>query len=272
MEKLHFWCVSSDFDYSKAVEIKLTGGRFFDRSYSNDSTAYLINDVAAGIMKNHDPVGSSITFEGHKGTIIGVFRDFHAVDLAGPYVPVVMKIDKDFKPAMLVKYSSGSYPEVIGRLKEIYSHYEPEVPFKATLFRDLTPYSDLSLPSRIVAIAFVTALLLACLGLFGLASFTAENRTKEIGIRKANGATTISVMALLLGTYAKWLVLSMVISLPAAFIFAKAFLGRFHFHAPVPVWAFAAGPVIAITVALLTVSSQTWRVADRNPVKSLKYE
>jgi putative ABC transport system permease protein len=110
------------------------------------------------------------------------------------------------------------------------------------------------------------------MGLFGLASFTAENRTKEIGIRKANGATTSSVMRLLLTSYTKWLFISFLISLPFAFFLGKIFLGRFHFHTPVPFWAFIAGPVIAFVVALLTVSSQTWRVASRNPVKSLRYE
>jgi putative ABC transport system permease protein len=110
------------------------------------------------------------------------------------------------------------------------------------------------------------------MGLFGLASFTSENRTKEIGIRKANGATTLSVMCLLLASYTKWLTISFVIALPIAFLFGKSFLGRFYFHSPLPLWAFFVGPAIAALVALLTVSSQTLSVANRNPVKSLRYE
>jgi putative ABC transport system permease protein len=110
------------------------------------------------------------------------------------------------------------------------------------------------------------------MGLFGLASFTAENRTKEIGIRKANGAKTISLMLLLLKNYARWLTIAILISLPVAFFLGKMFLGRFNFHTPIPFWAFLAGPFIALIVALLTVSSQTWSVASRNPVKALRYE
>jgi putative ABC transport system permease protein len=110
------------------------------------------------------------------------------------------------------------------------------------------------------------------MGLFGLASFTSENRTKEIGIRKANGATTFSVMSLLLMSYTKWLTIASVIALPLAFLFGKIFLGRFYFHTPIPFWAFIAGPVIAAFVALLTVSSQTLSIANRNPVKALRYE
>ena len=141
-----------------------------------------------------------------------------------------------------------------------------------TLFRDLIPYSNLSLPSRLVGLAFIIALLLACMGLFGLASFTAENRTKEIGIRKANGATTPSVMRLLLTSYTRWLTISFIIALPIAFLLGKNFLARFHFHTPMPLWPFLAGPALTCAIALLTVSSQTWSVASRNPVKSLRYE
>ncbi len=175
-------------------------------------------------------------------------------------------------PNILVKYSSGSFPDITSQIRTIFKHYETEAPFQATLFRDLIPYSNLSLPSRLVGLAFIIALLLACMGLFGLASFTSENRTKEIGIRKANGATTLSVMRMLLASYTKWLTISFIIALPIALLFAKTFLGRFYFHTPIPVWAFIAGPSIAAVVALLTVSTQTWSVASRNPVKSLRYE
>jgi ABC-type antimicrobial peptide transport system permease subunit len=271
-EKLHFWCVNSDFDYFKTVDINIYDGRFFNPSFSTDSSAFLINDVAAGVMKNKNPVGTLITVDGKKGMIIGVFKNFHAIDLAGPIVPTVISLSPEDRSSILIKYSSGSFASVRNEIKAVYDHYEHQAPFHATLFRDLTPYSNLSLPSKLVGLAFIIALILACMGLFGLASFTAENRTKEIGIRKANGATTSSVMRLLLTSYTKWLFISFLISLPFAFFLGKIFLGRFHFHTPVPFWAFIAGPVIAFVVALLTVSSQTWRVASRNPVKSLRYE
>lgn len=270
--KLHFWCVNTDFDYDKAVKVKIIEGRFFNPSYSTDSAAYLINDVAARVMKNENPVGSTITVDGQKGTIIGVFKDFHPIDLAGPIVPTIMSIKSNDRPNVLVKYSSDSFPIITGEIREVYKHYESEAPFQAALFRDLIPYSNLSLPSKLVGLAFIIALLLACMGLFGLASFTSENRTKEIGIRKANGATTSSVMRLLLTSYTKWLTIAFIIALPVALLIGKSFLGRFYFHAPIPIWAFLAGPVIASVVALLTVSTQTWSVANRPPIKSLRYE
>ena len=254
------------------MDINISAGRFFNSSFSTDSDAFLINDVAASVMKNKNPVGSLITVDGRRGTVIGVFRDFHAIDLAGPIVPTIISMNKDDRSNILVKYSSGTYASVTADLKKVYERYEHETPFQPTLFRDLVPYSNLSLPSKLVGLAFIIALLLACMGLFGLASFTAENSTKEIGIRKVNGATTSSLLGLLLKNYAKWLVIALVIATPITLILGKIFLGRFYFHTPMPVWAFIAGPLIAMVVALLTVSAQTWKVANRNPVKSLRYE
>ncbi len=271
-EKLHFWCVNTDFDYNKAVKINLVAGRFFNPSYSTDSTCYMINDVAAKVMKNNKPIGSTITIEGKKGTIIGIFKDFHAIDLAGPFVPTILSLKSEDRSILLIRYSSGSYSSITDKIKAVYKQYEPEVPFQATLFRDLPAYSNLSLPSNLAGLAFVMALILACMGLFGLASFTSESRTKEIGIRKANGATTLSVMCLLLKSYTKWLFISFFIAVPIAFLLGRIFLGRFNFHTPIPLLAFVIGPLITFVVALLTVSTQTWRVANQNPVKALRYE
>lgn len=272
-EKLHFWCVNADFDYNKTVDINLVEGRFFSSSFSSDSASYLINDVAANVMKNKNPVGSQITVEGKKGTIIGVFNGFHVVDLAGPIVPTIMRIKTNDNPTVLIKYSSGSFPAIADKISKVYKHYEPDAAlYQPRLYRDLAAISELTVPSNLIGLAFIIALSLACMGLFGLASFTSESRTKEIGIRKANGATTISIVRLLLGNYTKWLTIAFLIALPLAFLLGNIFLGRFYFHTPMPLWAFLVGPILASVVALSTVSSQTWRAASRNPVKSLRYE
>ncbi len=271
-EKLHFWCINTDFDYNKVVKINLTDGRFFDPSFISDSACYVINDVAARVMKKSNPVGTSITLEGRKGSIIGVFKDFHAVDLAGPFAPVIIRIKPAGQPILLVRYSSGTYASITQKIQKVYDSYNPDTPYQAMLFRDLPSFSNLNLPSNLIGLAFIIALLLACMGLYGLASFTAESRTKEIGIRKTNGATTPSIMRLLLSNYIRWLVIAFFIALPVAFMLGNIFLSRFHFHTSFPFWTFLAGPAIAIIVALSTVSTQTWGVASRNPVEALRYE
>jgi len=270
-EKLHFWCISSDFDYNKTVNIKMTEGRFFDNSFPSDSVNYVINDVTVKVMKNKNPIGSTLTLEGKKGVVVGVFTAFHTIDLMGPLVPTIIRIKPDDRQILLVKYSSGSYPSITDKISKVYKHYDPDSQSQARTFRD-SQFSELSVPSNLVGVAFIIALMLACLGLFGLASFTAESRTKEIGIRKVNGATTSSIMRLLLTSYTRWLIIAFLIALPFAFLMGNIFLGNFFFHTSMPYWAFIIGPAIAFAIALLTVSSQAWSVASRNPVQSLQYE
>jgi len=271
-EKLHFWCINSDFDYNQVVKIKMMEGRFFSPSFSSDSDCYVINDVAARVMRYTNPVGASLTLEGNKGTIIGIIKDFHAIDLAGPLVPVIMRIKSEERPIVMIRFSSGNYASVKEQILKVLKHHNPDASFEPALFQDLPANSNLSLPSNLIGLSFIIGLLLGCMGLFGLASFSCERRIKEIGIRKTNGATTLSIMGLLLTSYLKWLVIAFILALPVAFTLGQYFLSRFFFHAAMPVWAFLAGPAFAILVAILTVSFRTWGVASRNPVEALRYE
>jgi ABC-type antimicrobial peptide transport system permease subunit len=270
--KLHFWCVSTDFDYSKVVQLKMADGRYFDKSFLADSACFVINDVAAKVMKINNPVGSSLTLEGKKGTIIGVFKGFHTVDLRGPYTPMIISLNANDRNSLLVRFTSGNYRSMADKIGEVYKRYETEIPFQPVLFSDLPDFAGLKTTSNLVGLAFFIALILACLGLSGLAAFTAEKRTKEIGIRKTNGATTFSIMKLLLNNYTRWLTIAFFIALPVSFFLGNVFLGRFYFRSPMPLWVFLAGPVIAYIVALLTVSLQSWRAATRNPVEALRYD
>jgi putative ABC transport system permease protein len=271
-EKLHFWCINSDFNYSKAVNINMTEGRYFDKSYLSDSACFVINDIAARVMKYDNPVGRTLTLQGRKGIIIGVFRDFHALDLSGPFAPTIISLGHGNRNNILIRFSDHSYSSISDRIKSVYSKYEPEIMFNAMLFSDLTKTTELTATSNVIGAAFIIALFLACLGLSGLASFTAISRTKEIGIKKINGASSFQVMQLLCKNYTKWLVMSIIIALPFAFLLARMFLFRFNFHAPMPLWPFIAGPLIAYVLALSAVGLQSWRVATRNPVVSLRYE
>jgi putative ABC transport system permease protein len=271
-EKLHFWKINTDFNYNKAVQIRMITGRYFDKSFLSDSTCYVINDIAANVMKNKNPVGSSLTLDGKHGTIIGVFKGFHAIDLAGPVVPTIISLNASGRNTLLIRFSSGSYSEMSDIIGKVYKRYETDIAYQQVLFRDLPDYSRLRSAANLVGLAFFIALILACLGFSGLASFTAERRTKEIGIRKTNGATIFSIMRLLLNNYTRWLTIAFFIAIPVAFLLGKIFLARFNFHTAMPLWTFIAGPFIAYIVTLLTVSWQSWRAATRNPAESLSYE
>ena len=271
-EKLHFWCINADFSYNNAINLKMTDGRYFDKTFPSDSAGYVINDIAAEVMKYENPIGRSLTLDGRKGTIIGVFKDFHSLDLSGPFAPTIISLNKGNRNNILIRFSSDSYSSISERIGSVYKKYEPDNMFQAMLFSDLVKTSELTTSSKVIGAAFIIALLLACLGLSGLASFTAVSRTKEIGIRKINGATTLAVMKMLGKNYTKWLIISIIIALPVAYLIGNIFLIRFNFHAPMPVWTFIAGPLIVYVIALSAVTLQSWRVATRNPVEALRYE
>lgn len=272
-EKMHFWFINTDFDYNKIVNIEMVAGRFFDPAFSADSVNYVINDVAAKTMKNENPVGSLISLEGKKGTVIGVFSNFHALDLAGPVVPAIIRIKPHDASFLLIKYSSGKYTSVIAEINSLHKQFDPESTDQPRLLRDIPVInSQIVVSSGLIGLASVIAVLLACLGLFGLSAFTAESRTKEIGVRKVNGATIGSVMRLLLTGYTKWITIAFIIAIPVAFFFGNSFLGKYYFHTSMPYWAFIVGPFIAYFVALATVIWQSWRAATKNPVDALRYE
>ena len=271
-EKQMFWCVNSDFDYNKIVKLDMVEGRFFDPAFAMDSNNYVVNDVAAQVMKFKSPVGSSLTVEGRKGSVIGVIRGFHVLDLSGPIVPAIIRLRPSQSPYIMVKYNSGSFLTMAGKIRETAKKYDPATIIQPRLFRDITSVSRLSLPSNLVGLAFIIAISLACMGLFGLASFTAESRTREIGIRKTNGAGILSIMKLLLANYSKWVTVAIIVAIPLAYTVGSMFLARFHFHTPMPVWAFIAGPVMAYVIAISTVSWQSWKAASRNPVDAIRSE
>ena len=187
-------------------------------------------------------------------------------------MPAIISLNARGRNTLLIRFSSGSYSEMAGRIGKVYERYETDIPYQPVLFRNLPDYSRLRTTSNLVGLAFIIALILTCLGFSGLASFTTERRTKEIGIRKTNGATIFSIMRLLLSNYTRWLTIAFFIALPIAFILGKIFLARFNFRTAMPLWTFIAGPFIAYFIAILTVSWQSWRAAVRNPAESLSCE
>jgi len=271
-QELHFWCINTDFSYDKIVNLRITDGRYFDRSYASDSTCFLINDIAAKVIGYDKPVGRTITIEGKRGTIIGIFTDFHAIDLAGPFTPTIISLSEGSRGKLLIKMATESNSDLSSKISEVLKKYDPENTFQVIYFSDILKRTELTTASYLVGLAFIISILLACLGLTGLASFTAASRTKEIGIRKINGASVSSIMRLLGINFSKWLTLASIISIPIAFVLGNMFLSRFNFRISIPYWAFFTGPVIAYVIALTAISWQSWRAATRNPVEALRYE
>lgn len=122
-EKLHFWCINADFNYNNAVNLNMTEGRYFDKAFPSDSACYVINDIAAAVMNYENPVGRSLTLEGRKGTIIGVFKDFHSLDLSGPFTPTIISLRTGKRGNILISLSSDSYSSISERISSVYKKY-----------------------------------------------------------------------------------------------------------------------------------------------------
>ncbi|MDH5385001.1 MAG: ABC transporter permease [Candidatus Aminicenantes bacterium] len=263
--------------------IELADGRNFSKLHLTDEKAYIVNETAVKAMGMENPVGKRFKDWKGEGTIIGVAKDFHFASLKQEVKPVVLSLiykgDEDY----LNKYATVNYfslrigsEDVAGSLKRIEAIYKKftDYPFIFTFLDeriDRMYRSEQKLGQSFITFSMI-AIFIACLGLFGLASFTAEQKTKEIGIRRILGASIPGVVVLQIRGFFKWLILSSLIACPAAYIIMNRWMQDFAYRADIRIWFFAAATLIAAMIALFTVSFQSVKAAVANPVDSLRYE
>ncbi len=267
-----------DYDYVKTMKIDLLAGRDFSREFPNDvGNNFIINEQMATLMGNDHPVdafGRQLMYDGRNGIIVGVVQDFHYKPLRQDIGPVVMTLLPDMVRFLVIRISPGDISSTLNLIKSNWENIIPSYPFEYS-FLD----SDYDILYRreersadILTNFAILAVLIACLGLFGLASFTAEQRTKEIGVRKTLGASVYSIVLLLSKEFTKWILIANAIAWPVAYVLMKNWLQNYAYRTSLSWWIFALSGVLALFIALLTVSFQTIRVATANPVDSLRYE
>lgn len=263
------------YDFIKTMKITLLAGRDFSRDFATDSAGYIINEQALKKIGYKDPVGKRLTFWGKKGTIIGVIKDFHFSSLREAVNPLILRIgEKDDYGNVLVRIRAGKTKETMAGLEKICRQLNPKFPFSYQ-FSD-EEYQKLYISEQMVGklancFAFL-AIFISCLGLLGLAMFTAEQRTKEIGIRKVLGASMASVFGLLSKEFLLLVCIALCIAIPLAWFMMNKWLQEYAYRAEISWWVFAVAGILAILIALLTVSVQAMKAAMANPVKSLRTE
>ena len=273
--KVEFTHTGVGYDMAKVLKTKLIEGRDFSKAYATDSAAYIINEQAARRIGYKNPIGQPLTFWGKQGTIIGVVKDFHFQSLHDPIQPLIIRLNEtDLHGNLLIRTQSGQTKEALASLETICKQLNPTFPF--TYFFADQEYQNMYKSEQVVGelvnyFAFL-AIFIACLGLFGLASFTAEQRTKEIGVRKVLGASVFSIVGLLSNDFLKLVVLAIVIASPLAWYAMTKWLQGFAYKEELSWWIFALAGLLAIVIALLTVSFQSVKAALMNPVKSLRSE
>ncbi|MCG8603605.1 hypothetical protein MJD09_01215, partial [bacterium] len=274
-----------DHEYIETMGIEVLEGRNFVKGSSVDSTeAFILNEKALEQLGLTDGVGERVIWRSgviqnpnsqtRNGQIIGVIRDMHYEPFYRRIEPMLLMILPQANSNLIVEVSSQNISNTIAALERIWERLVPTRSFHYTFLDDDLGklYESEQSLNRVIRAFTGLAIFIACLGLFGLASFTAEQRTKEIGIRKVLGASVLGVIALLSKEFTKLVVVSNLIAWPAAFFIMKDWLQNFYYRTSMGWEWFILGAVIVMAIALLTVSYQAIKAALINPVEALRYE
>lgn len=260
-------------DYLKVFNLKMAEGRFFSPKFSKDDQNWVLNETAIVAMEMEDPVGKWFSFRDQKGTIIGIVKDFHGSSLHNPIAPVALRPAEGF--FVFVKYRPENVSDVLSFLKTKWDKFVgTHIPFRYGFVDENIKnwYQTEQRIGKIFRYFTILTVFIACLGLFGLASFMAEQRTKEIGIRKILGAKVASLVLLLVKEFAKWVLIANLIAWPIAFFVARSWLRRFAYRTELGLEIFIVSAAVALFIATFAVSYQAIRAATANPVESLRYE
>jgi putative ABC transport system permease protein len=272
---IEFTQAAVSYDFMRTMKLKMAQGRDYSRDFATDSVGYILNETALKRVGYKNPIGQPLTFWGKKGTIIGIVKDFHFTSLHEQIKPLVIRLDeKNIYGNILIRTQAGKTKQALASLETVSKELNPNFPFNYNFADD--EYNKLYKNEQIVgklssAFAFL-AIFISCLGLLGLAMFTAEQRFKEIGIRKVLGASVASLFTLLSSEFLVLVFISLIIASPLAWYAMDKWLENYAYHAPIQWWMFVMAAVIALLITLVTVSFQAVKAALINPVKSLRSE
>jgi putative ABC transport system permease protein len=262
-------------EYIDLLGLEIVAGRNFNREYATDAeNTFILNEEALRFFGWNEPYPQIIGREFRGGRVIGIVKDHHFNSLQQPIAPLVMMWGERWCRMMMVKISSNNLPQTLGNIQKEYSSFAKEHPFEYT-FLDETfdmMYRKEEQFTKVFSSFSLLAIIIACLGLFGMASYSTLQRKREIGIRKVFGATEYNVMRLLITNFVSWVLLANLIAWPVAWYAAERWLSSFPYRIDQSIWVYLLAAVIALIIAIATVSIQALKAARENPVDSLKYE
>ncbi|MBA4850878.1 ABC transporter permease [Emticicia sp. BO119] len=264
-----------NYDWVKTMDLKMAYGRDFSRTFSTDSVGLIINEAALKRINYKNPIDQPLTMWGRKGKIVGVLKDFHFTSLHEDIKPLVIRLEPTINDGnILIRTEKGKTKEAIDNLERLFKDFNPNFPFTYKFVDEeyAKLYKSEQMVSRLSGYFALLAIVISCLGLFGLAAFTAEQRTKEIGIRKVLGASVGSIVGMLSGDFVKLVLIAAVVAFPIAGWVMTDWLKNFAYRIDIGIPIYIIAGVAAALIALLTVSYQAIKAALMNPVKSLKTE
>ncbi|HEY8734122.1 MAG TPA: FtsX-like permease family protein, partial [Puia sp.] len=267
-----------DFDYLKQYNIKMAAGRTFSRDFMTDTThAMILNEAAVkmfGYRSSQDAVGRDFNQWGREGKIIGVMKDFHFKSLQEEIKPLSMRIEPNGCSLVSIKVSTNSLPATISAIENKWNALIPARPFSYFFLDEFfnEQYKSEQRFGKLFLNFAILAIIISCLGLLGLASYSTMQRTREIGIRKVLGATIPNIVNLLSIDFLKLVAVAVIIASPVAWFAMHKWLQDFAYRIPISWWIFAVAAAAATLIAIITVSFQAIKAAVSNPVNSLRSE
>lgn len=272
---IEFTYISVGYDFAKTMKLQMASGRDYSKDFASDSVGYLVNETALKRIGYKDPIGKPITMWGKKGTIIGILKDFHFNSLHDPITPLIVRASINEKFGnILVRTQPGETKQALESLRTLCTQLNPQFTFSYTFVDEeyQKQYISEQVVGKLSNVFAFLGIFISCLGLLGLAMFTAEQRTKEIGIRKVLGASVASVFTLLSREFLILVFIALLIATPLAWYGMNKWLLNFAYRTPIQWWIFALAGVIAIVITFITISFQSAKAALMNPVKSLRSE
>ena len=272
-----FGTILIDPDYGNVVQWQMKEGRSFSKQFKTDSSCFLFNEAAIKQMNLKNPIGENIQWHGKNWTIIGVVKDMVMRSPFDPAAPTVFLMDdkeRSFNVINIKIKAQSSATDALSKIEAVFKKFAPATPFNYK-FADQEYALKFSEEERLGKLATVfasLAIFISCLGLFGMVSFVAEQRTKEIGIRKVLGASAINLWGMLSKDFVALVIISCVIAVPVAYYLSYEWLQNYEYRTEISWWIFAATGVGALLITLFTVSYQAIKAAIANPVKSLRTE
>ena len=274
-DKILFENVRVGYDMIETLGVEMVEGRTFSREFGTDTAKVIFNEAGIKIMGLDEPIGKVIRlWDQYDLEIIGVVKDFHFQSLHAEINPLFFILSPENTWKVMARIEGGKEQETIAAINELYTKFNPGFTFDFK-FQD-EQYAQLYAAELQVATLsryFAGfAILISCLGLFGLAAFTAERRIKEIGIRKVLGSTSSAIVILLSKDFTRMVLISILIGVPASYFIVDIWLQKFAFHIELKYWFFTASGAVALLVAWLTVGFQALKSANSNPAECLRDE
>lgn len=267
---------SADYDFTQVAGIHVKEGRFFDRAFGNDSMSIVINEETVRVMHLDNPVGTNLDFWGGSWRIIGVTEDFHFLSVHREVPPLILMFPQSYGDMAygIIRLAGPTMPEALAELEKVWHRVNPAFPFDYKFLDENLDrlYTLETTISKLFGAFCALAILISCIGLFGLASHASVRRTKEIGIRKVLGASVGQIIMTLNQDFMKLILLANLVAWPASYYFVNSWLEKFSYRAELSPWIFVFSGLISVIIAGLVVSYHAVRSAVANPVKSLRYE